>query len=264
VKPNSKRTNRGIQKEQTGEVSMTRFETALQELDAWSKQTGQKTPTLAEERTFAETELRTWLDGKDTPLPWIYSLGSPEYPAVTADEWFFITTLYGTMTLAGQRTHIRRFYQSLFREAAGRDIRNFQPNLTAYAGLRQNWMKMRLVKMADILVSHGNTMTEYVEILRALERTATPNHPMPARDRIFSDHQTGSGKTLSVFVRDCVIGNCFPIDSRVQKQLKALGLPTGEADEDWLVRQCLEVGRNPREVARLFYNAGGIVNTSAF
>jgi hypothetical protein len=29
---------------------------------------------------------------------------------VTADEWFFVTTLYGEMTLDGQRTHIRAFF----------------------------------------------------------------------------------------------------------------------------------------------------------
>ena len=234
------------------EGGVTQFEVALTKLDAWAKRNGQEPPTLATEHSFAETELRAWLDGQEKPLDWTYPVGSPEYPSVTADEWFFITTLYGTMTLSGQCTHIRQFYPVLFVEAAGRDIRNFHPDMSAYAGLRQNWMKKRLIKMGAILSSCGNTMTEYAERLRALERTATPDRPMPARDKIFADHQTGSGKTLSVFVRDCVLGNCFPIDSRVRKQLQAIGLPNNENDEEWLVRQCLEAGRNPREIARIF------------
>ena len=242
-----------------GEATVTPFGIALTELDAWGKRAGQSVPTLTEERRFAETQLRAWLDGKDEPLAWEHPLGSPEYPSVTADEWFFITTLYGTMTLAGQRTHIRHFYPLLFVGAACRDVRNFRPGLAAYDGLRQNWMRKRLIEMADVLLSEGETMSGYAERLRALERTATPDHPTPARDKIFRDHQTASGKTLSVFVRDCVLGNCFPIDSRVRKQLEAFGLPNAERDEEWLVKQCLAAGRNPREVARLFYNAGGVV-----
>lgn len=240
------------------EATETQFTNALEEMDAWAKRTHQKIPTLAGERTFAETELRTWLDGNEVPIEWAHPFGSPAYPMVTADEWFFITTLYGTMTLAGQRTHIRKFYPVLFVTAAKRDICNFHSNI-AYAGLRQNWMQKRLIKMATILSVSEETMTSYVEKLREMERAATPSNPMPARDKTFADHQTGSGKTLSVFVRECVLGNCFPIDSRVRAQLQLLGLPNKEKDEEWLVRQCLEAGRNPREVARLFYNAGGVV-----
>ena len=231
-------------------------------MDAWAKCTNQEIPTLAGERRFAETELRTWLDGNEAPLDWTYSADSPEYPTVTADEWFFITTLYGTMTLAGQRTHIRKFYPILFVAYASRDVRNFRPDLAAYSGLRQNWMKKRLIKMATILSADGDTMTSYVERLRELERAATPNNPTPARSEIFADHQTGSGKTLSVFVRECVLGNCFPIDSRVRTQLQLFSLPNQEKDEEWLVQQCLEATRNPREVARIFYNAGGVVTMS--
>ena len=241
----------------------TRFTIALEEMDAWAKRSHQKIPTLAGERAFAETELRTWLDGNEAPIKWTHPSGSPEYPTVTPDEWFFITTLYGTMTLAGQRTHIRKFYPILFVAYASRDVRNFRPDLAAYAGLRQNWMKSRLIRMATILSAGKETMTDYVERLRELERASTPSNPMPARDRIFADHQTGSGKTLSVFVRECVLGNCFPIDSRVRTQLQLFGLPNQEKDEEWLVQQCLEAGRNPREVARLFYNAGGAVSMSS-
>jgi hypothetical protein len=66
-------------------------------------------------------------------------------------------------------------------------------------------------------------------------------------------HHAATGwKTLSVFVRDCVGGNCFPIDSRVQKELDRYGLPN---DERTLVRLALELDRNPRQVARMFYQA---------
>ena len=56
----------------------------------------------------------------------------------------------------------------------------------------------------------------------------------------------------SIFFRDCVQGNCFPIDRRVANKLKQFGLPE---DETRLVVLCLETGRNPRLLARLFYQA---------
>ncbi len=76
---------------------------------------------------------------------------------------------------------------------------------------------------------------------------------MPALDAIVRDLRATSGKTLSVFVRDCVGGNCFPIDSRVEKEFLLHGLP---ANERLLVSLSLAVNRNPRQVARMFYEAG--------
>jgi hypothetical protein len=97
-------------------------------------------------------------------------------------------------------------------------------------------------------------MSEYVDALRDLESRATPQNPMPARDAIVADHRATGWKTLSVFVRDCVGGNCFPIDSRVVKELDRLGLPH---DERMLVALSLATDRNPRQIARMFFAAGG-------
>jgi hypothetical protein len=77
---------------------------------------------------------------------------------------------------------------------------------------------------------------------------------MPALDTIIRDHRASGWKTLSVFVRDCVKCNSFPIDSRVEKELKKRALPV---DEGALVRLALALERNPRVVARVFYKAGG-------
>jgi hypothetical protein len=195
-----------------------------------------------------ESELREWLDGDAETLPWAYS------DRVTPDEWFFITTLYGEMTLDGQRTHIRKYFPTLFVQATRRDIRNFVPNMTEYAGLRSAWMSKRLCRMGSILRECNLTMSDYAQELREIERTATPNNPMPALDQIIRDHSATGWKTLSVFVRDCVGGNCFPIDSRVEKELKRQQLPV---DERQLVGLALATGCNPRQVARLFYAAGG-------
>lgn len=194
-----------------------------------------------------EAHLRQWLDGDNAPLPWAYA------DRITPDEWFFVTTLYGQMTLKGQRTHIRTYFLSLFVQAAKRDIRNFVPKMSEYAGLRSTWMPRRLCRMADVLRARRQTMSEYTEGLRRLESSATPANPMPALDEIIRDHGAGSWKTLSVFVRDCVRGNCFPIDSRVWKELERHHLP---ADERRLVKLALANGRNPRQVARMFYAAG--------
>lgn len=220
---------------------LTRFRDAVAELDALF--VGHQ---LSDENV--EAELRKWLDGKAQPLPWTY----PD--RVTPDEWFFIATLYGEMTLDGQRTHIRKYFPLLFVGAAHRDIRKFGPGLPEYAGLRSRWMAPRLCRMAEILHQRGLTMGEYAEHLRRIESAATPADPMPALDAIIRDHRATGWKTLSVFVRDCVGGNCFPIDSRVRKELERHQLPI---DERQLVSLPLAVNRNPRQVARMFYHAGG-------
>jgi hypothetical protein len=95
-------------------------------------------------------------------------------------------------------------------------------------------------------------MQEYVEELRALEKRTAPDNPTPALDRIVADHGATGVKTLSVFVRDCVGGNSFPIDLRVRRQIEKYNLPI---DERLLIRISLELGQNPRELARVFYQA---------
>lgn len=200
---------------------------------------------VEDEDTGSET--RRWLDGMGPPLAWAAQ-------GITPDEWFFITTLYGTMTLDGQRTHIRKFFP-LFVQDFGRDIRNFRGNLLDDWRLRSAWMKTRLYRMAEILRQNEQSMGDYVAILREIESKATPDNPMPALDRIMRDHRAGEGKTLGVFVRDCVRGNSFPIDTRVAKQLETYGLPNAERR---LVGLCLGMGLNPRKVARIFYQAAGI------
>lgn len=221
--------------------SVDRMRLALVELDA-----SHPGARLADDNV--EAELRVWLDEGDDPIAWARA------DRVTEDEWFFITTLYGEMTLDGQRSHIRRFYPSLFIRAAGRDVRNFMPGMPEYKGLRSAWMSARLCRMAEILKDRGLSMAEYTSDLRRYELIASPENPMPALDTIVRDHRASGWKTLSVFVRDCVRGNCFPIDSRVEKELRRRGLPV---DERALVGMCLEVDRNPREVARMFFEAGG-------
>jgi len=193
-----------------------------------------------------EAELRGWLDGDNRPLPWAGS-------GVTADEWFFVTTLYGQRTRLLQRALIRRYFP-LFVHEAGRDIRKLTPELTRDWVLDHDWMKPRLFRMAAILRDRRITMKAYVDHLRELEQGATADDPTPALDTIIRDHRATGWKTLSVFVRDCVGGNCFPIDSRVEKELRTHSLPV---DERQLVILSLSVGRNPRQVARMFYEAGG-------
>jgi hypothetical protein len=218
-----------------------RFRDAVAELEATYRESRLDDDSV-------EAELREWLDGTDEPLPWT----RPD--RVTADEWFFTTTLYGTMTLAGQRTHIRRFYRSLFEEAAHRDIRNFVPGMKEFEGLRSRWMVRRLCRMGEVLRDRNLSMSEYTEQLRRLQAIATDENRTPALDAIANDLRTDSWKTLSVFIRDCVGGDAFPIDSRVRRELTRRGLPD---DERQLVRLALHVGRNPRQIARLFYQAGG-------
>lgn len=223
------------------EVVAEKFRTAVTELERTIDK-----EKLADEN--AESEVRLWLDGEAEPMNWTLS------EKITPDEWFFITTLYGEMTLEGQRTHIRKYFPTLFVQAARRDIRNFKPGLPEYAGLRSAWMSNRLCKMGSVLREGDMTMGEYVQKLRRIESSATPDNPMPALDKIIRDHSATGWKTLSVFVRDCAGGACFPIDTRVEKELKRHSLPV---DEKRLVGLSLGIGGNPRQIARMFYEAGG-------
>jgi hypothetical protein len=186
---------------------------------------------------------RTWL-GYD--LPWAST-------GITDDEFFFLTNLCGTMTVEGQRTHMRDFFPRFVTEV-GRDIRRFTKAKVDTWDLRHPWMKKRLVRMADVLSQRDQDMATYTNNLRRLEKSATVVDPMPAFDAIARDHRASGKKTLSIFIRDCVLGNSFPIDSRVQRMLDRYGLPTNERR---LVSACLALNHNPRNVARLFYDAGG-------
>lgn len=89
--------------------------------------------------------------------------------------------------------------------------------------------------MGQVLRARSLDMGGYVEWLRRLEADASPTQPMPALDAIVRDHAATGWKTLSVFVRDCLRGNCFPIDSRVSKELASWGLPSGIENERMLV-----------------------------
>lgn len=190
------------------------------------------------------TKWRDWL-GPD--LPWAGT-------SITDDEWFFITTLCGTMTVDGQRTHIRTYLREFKRLAQG-DIRFLTPEVVRKWRLRSPWMRDRLTRMGEILKARGQSMSQYTDGLRQLERTASPDDPMPALDHLSRDHHATGHKTLGIFVRECVLGNCFPIDSRVERLLHRFGLPCNERH---LVGACLVLGRNSRDIARMFYDAGGV------
>jgi hypothetical protein len=194
----------------------------------------------------ADAELKHWLDGNESPLPW------SQANRVAADEWFFATTLYGRMTAEEQRSQIRMHFPTLFVKSANRDLRGFSRKLFENARLPQEWMAWRLCKMAGILHGRKQSMEEYTHSLRELESKTTLTNPTPALDAIIADLRPVTWKTLSVFVRDCVGGNCFPIDSRVEAELTRYQLPK---DERQLVSLALELGRNPRRVARMFYQA---------
>ena len=226
---------------QIGQSLDHRFLAAVESVTARAQNSG-----FSADDEDVTVELKRWLDATGQRLSWAGT-------GVTADEWFFVTTLYGEMTLDGQRTHIRKFFP-MFVSQADRDIRNLTPEMLASWQLRSHWMRTRLCRMASVLNESRSTMETYAAQLRDLETRATPGNPTPALDTIVRDHRATSWKTLSCFVRDCIQGNCFPIDTRVEKVLMDFGLPNHERS---LVSLCLKHCVHPRSMARMFYQAGG-------
>lgn len=227
-------------KQRISPVPLERFSHAVTTLD---QRFATDTKIMVDENQDAT--VRKWLDESNS-LPWTGE-------RVTPDEWFFITTLYGEMTMDGQRTHIRTVFPQFVQHTRG-DMRAMTPDLVRDWKLRSGWMKTRLSRMAQILTERQISMSDYVDALRRFDNAATPENPMPALDAIVADHRATGWKTLSVFIRDCVGGNCFPIDTRVAKELDRHGLPQ---DERLLVGLSLAINRNPRQIARMFFAAGG-------
>jgi len=218
---------------------LDRFRAALADLEA-------RYPSGRFSDANVDTELRRWLDGPDSPLPW------SDPTAVTPDEWFFITTLCGDLPPDAQRTQNRKHFAPLFVAKANRDIRSFRPELLKGAALWSSSMTYRLCKMGEILRDRGQSMSAYVAVLKKLEQDAELRDPTPALDAFVLLHQTPAPKTLSHFIRDCVLGNAFPLDAPTQKQLAHYNLP---ADERLLVSLSLELNRNPRLTSRMFSHA---------
>ena len=142
----------------------------------------------------------------------------------------------------------------MFEVVAEGQIARLDAELLGVLDLGTKWMRTRLGRMASVLRRRGQSMIVYTDGLRELDLGATPSNPTPALDKLRADHDATSWKTLSLFVRDCVLGSCFPIDSRVEYLLGEFNLPN---DERRMVSACLALGRNPRDVSRLFYDAGG-------
>jgi|SRR5271157_1767788 len=236
---------RRIDEPQVSQELLARFAAAVEKLDRHFA----RDPDRLADRNV-DDELRRWLDGAGPRLEW-------SGQEVTADEWFFITTLYGQRTRDQQRSLIRDYFPRFVSEAR-RDVHNLTPEVTRDWELDQAWMKPRLLTMGRILRERDITMRGYVDHLRLIDGKATPKNPMLALDTIVHDHRATGWKTLSVFVRDCVGGNCFPIDSRVGKELERHHLPSDIEAERLLVSLSLTMGRNPRQIARMFYEVGGV------
>ena len=194
-----------------------------------------------------DADTRQWLNRAGV-LKW-------QGDGITPDEWFFITTFYGPWEEPEQSKWVHRCFPWFVAEC-GRDIRRITPENTRDVSLGLPWMKTQLLQMAKVLKDRRMSMQEYVAWLRGKDTLASPQNPIPALEFFKRDHDKDlpgkEWKTLSVFFRDCVQGNCFPIHRRVANKSRQFGLPQ---DETRLVVLCLETGRNPRLLARLFYQA---------
>lgn len=138
----------------------------------------------------------------------------------------------------------------IFISKYGSDIRNIQtksdcekmryyPRLVPY-----DW----LPKLAKYLKKKGKSFSQFLDGLKPLDGIET-------RDKFTEilEIKTERAKRVSVFIRDFLRKNVFPIDSNVEYVLASLGLPN---HEELMVRLCERASVDPKRFEKQLYVHG--------
>jgi len=184
------------------------------------------------EDSRAEDNTKKWLD----PL----AVKSPEH-------WLITCICYGPWREERQKEVWQRAGPR-FEADFGGDIRNITEGNVRDLGLPLPWQRQWLVNLSNYLRNQGKSFGEVVEALS--------EDGLKARDELLKalGVKGDKSKILSVFVRDCLKRDVFPIDTRVQFLLSALKLPQ---DERELVRLCQKAEVSPTVLNRMFYSHQG-------
>ena len=194
------------------------------------------------------------------PIP--YTHGSPEDSRVeyntikwlgdpravkSVDHWLITCICYGPWPEERQKKVWQRAGPR-FEVDFGGDIRNITEGNVRDLGFPLSWQREWLVSVSSYLRNQGKSFGEVVEALS--------EDGLKARDELLKvlGVKGGESKILSVFVRDCLRRDVFPMDTRVRFLLSALDLPQ---DERALVRLCQKAEVSPTVLNRMFYSHQG-------
>lgn len=158
------------------------------------------------EDSKAEDNTRQWLG----PL----AVKSP-------DHWLITCICYGPWREERQKEVWQQVAPVFERDFRG-DIRNITEDNVRNLGFPLSWQREWLVRLSGYLRNQGKSFGELVDAL--------PEYGLEARDELPKaiGVKGSESKILSVFVRDCLRRDAFPIDTRVRSLLSALVLPDDE------------------------------------
>jgi hypothetical protein len=163
------------------------------------------------------------------------------------DDWLITCICYGPWR-EGRQKEVWQRAGPMFERDFGGDISKITEDNVGDLGFPLRWQSEWLVSLSNYLRKQGKSFEELVKTL--------PKDGLEARDELLKalTVKGGASKILSVFVRDCLRRDVFPIDMRVRFLLSVLDLPQ---DERALVRLCQKAEVSPTVLNRMFYSHQG-------
>ena len=105
-----------------------------------------------------------------------------------------------------------------------------------------------LPNLSGYLRQKNLSLSEFLDTIKTLDGIETRNKFIE-----ILDIESSKAKRISVFIRDYLGKNVFPIDSNVEYVLTSLSLPN---NEDLLVRLCENAGVDPKHLEKQLYAHG--------
>ena len=165
-----------------------------------------------------------------------YKLNDNEW---TPDRLFLITTSWGPWNLSRQMAAWNKMKRS-FPEVT-EDIRNAGQN---FNGFPFPWQNDRVIAISLYLRQNSKSFNDIIEQLKSYSGIVARDHLAEIVGAKLNK------KTVSCFIRDFLLKDTFPIDTRVSEMLSCLGLPN---NEDQIIKLCAIDNVNSRVLDRMLY-----------
>jgi hypothetical protein len=165
-----------------------------------------------------------------------YNLDDNEW---TPDCFFLITLSWGPWIVSRQMNVWNEMKNSF--PKVKDDIQNADQS---FDGFPFGWQNNRVINISKYLKQNSKSFKDIISHLQSY-------NGIEARDRLAEiSGAKKSKKTISCFIRDFLLKDTFPIDTRVSEMLSCLGLPN---DEDQIVKLCGMDGVPSRILDRMLY-----------